>query len=357
MKVGIVTQPLMGNYGGILQNFALQQVLKTLGHDPVTLDYIFGFKGNKWVFAQIKQLVKKCLGRKGDWLLTYAPKRSNQIINEFVDEYIQHTNYIWNDYTPNLITDYGLDAIVVGSDQVWRPKYNPKLDSSFLSFTNGQNIKRIAYAASFGSRELEFTEIQFLMAKKQLGKFDAISVREYSGIELVKNLGYDAQLVLDPTILLGRDGFKNSLNLTKIGTMNHLGTYILDPYEKIDVELDRLKNLANCTSIISMSENVRNIGPKEWLETIGSSKIFITDSFHGTVFCILFHIPFYTVVNAGRGSDRFISLLQSVGLGDRLKDSFSDINITDNDIDWDRIDSELEIQRCKSLEFLIKALA
>lgn len=357
MKIGIVTQPLIGNYGGIIQNFALQQVLIRLGHKPVTLDYLYGYSGLHWFYEQFKQIINKCIGRKKEWTIPYAPKRNNKVINNFIDKYIRHTPSFWNDYKADLVNKYGLQAIIVGSDQVWRPKYNPKLHSSFLTFTNHHNVKRIAYAASFGTDKLDYNDSQRKIADKQLVKFDAVSVREQSAIILVHELGADATQVLDPTLLFGRDGFEKSLQLKQLKQEDLLGTYILDNSDTISYELNRLQNLAGCSEIINISESTEDIGPKEWIEMIMNSHFFITDSFHGTVFCILFHVPFYTVLNKERGADRFISLLQPLGLTDRIKNTYSEIKDMNDGIDWDHVDNMIANQRTQSLNFLIESLS
>lgn len=114
-----------------------------------------------------------------------------------------------NDFTPDLTQKYGLDAYVVGSDQVWRPAFNlgPRLGNMFLDFA-GDDVKKISYAASFGCKEWEYTEEQERMCGKLAKRFDAISVREASGVDLCKeHFGVDATLVLDPTLLLNKEDY------------------------------------------------------------------------------------------------------------------------------------------------------
>ncbi len=357
MKIGIVTQPLIGNYGGIIQNYALQQVLINMGHEPITLDYLYGYSGLTWFYAQSKQLIAKFIGRKQSWSIPYAPKRNNKKINSFIDSYILHTFSFWNDYNSSLIKRYGLQAVIVGSDQVWRPKYNPQLHSSFLKFTNHYQIKRIAYAASFGTHQLEYDKTQRLMASKQLANFDAISVREHSGMTLVRELGAEAVSVLDPTLLLGREGFEKDLKLRCLREKDIFGTYILDSKEEDNFEIDRIKERIKCINTVHMSENMEHIGPKEWIEIIMNSRFFITDSFHGTIFCILFHVPFYTILNIDRGIDRFTSLLRPLGLMNRIKKSYSEIKDIDENIDWNMVDAKIADERVKSLTFLVQALS
>lgn len=142
MKVGIVTQPLWGNYGGILQNFALQQVLKNMGHDPITFDFQWGYSGFHYFIHEIKNVVNVLLNRSKKIFLPYAPTRVNKTTNDFICRYILKTPPFWNIYSSSLIKKNNCDAIIVGSDQVWRPCYNPRLKDMFLYFCKTKHLKK-----------------------------------------------------------------------------------------------------------------------------------------------------------------------------------------------------------------------
>ncbi len=360
MKIGIVTQPLLNNYGGILQNFALHQELKSLGHSPITLDFLSGYSGLSGFYWVARRFINYLLGRISKFneiFDIYAPKRQNREIDDFIKKHINCTSTFWNGYSPSLIDKYKLDAIIVGSDQVWRPMYNQKLTSMFLDFASKHQIRKIAYAASFGTSEYEFSKKISSEIAPLIKQFDAISVRENSGIELVNMLGASAVNVLDPTLLLGREGFE--MLLSHKDKQNNLGIYILDGLgcPEDDSIINQIKIKADCSSVSRFTAGEKGMGPIEWLESIWSSKFFITDSFHGTVFCLLFHIPFITVININRGADRFLSLLKPFGLEYRLVssiDNYSDcIGIQ---INWEKVDNTLKGYRVMSRNFLATAL-
>lgn len=354
MKIGIVTQPLIINYGGILQNYALQQVLKKMGYDPITLDFQWGYTGVRWFLRQGVKLIAKLLGKSGDWKEKYAPLRSDKKKNQFIEKNIILSHTFWNCYDSGLIDKYNLDVIIVGSDQVWRPKYNQKLKDSFLVFAKNTVIKKIAYAASFGTEKMEYSGRQKKMAKYALKQFDAISVREKSGIENIRLLGYTATQVLDPTLLLGKKGFEDILISPKVD--DYIGYYILDGENVIERDIVRIKKMIGTKNIVGITENTSDCGPSEWLGIISNSKIFITDSFHGTIFCILFHVPFFTIINRQRGADRFNSLLTPLNLEDRMINSMSEIKTIETNINWEKVDEKLRILREDSERFLVESL-
>lgn len=364
MKVGIVTQPLHGNYGGILQNFALQEVLRSLGHEPITLDFQGGVSGWRWFFMSVRKCVAVIRGRTplSDGLFfPYAPfGRKNKKIVEFVERYIEHTPPFWNRYRSNLIKKYGIEAVVTGSDQVWRPCYNARLTDMFLGFVKHSGIPKIAYAASFGTSDWEYSPQLVEECAPLVKRLDAISVREASGIELANKLGAKAVHVLDPTLLLGRAGFEKLLApITDDSVERCLTCYILDMVPEAKSTLLQIADREDCPEIHRFSADEPGMGPVEWLDTIRKSRFMVTDSFHGTVFCLLFHVPFLTVVNIDRGADRFYSLLQPLGLEDRLVPSLaaaaSKVH-TWSPIDWNAVDGRLSELRAYSRNFLKTAL-
>lgn len=356
MNIGIVTQSLKGNYGGILQNFALQQVLLSLGHKVITFDYMQKPRFVDYLRCRVKRIL-----RLADSRLEYYPKRNHPQICDFIDRNIFKTHMFWNRYRSSLISWYDIQALVVGSDQVWRPCYNHYLEDSFLQFARGYKMPKIAYAASFGTSEWEYTTKQARVCSKLLANFTAVSVRESSAINLASKLGAKAEQVLDPTLLLGKDGFDKILNsATKTNDNDpYIGTYVLDKSEKKFDLITQLQSELGINLLLSSTQNEAGMGPIEWIQRIKDSRFFITDSFHGTVFCILYHVPFVALCNSERGADRFSSLLNTLNLSNRL---ISDSNITEalnivsEPIDWDFVDAKLDDLRVKSREFLQRNL-
>lgn len=210
MRIGIITQPLHANYGGLLQNYALQQILIRAGYEVETIDWE-GKTGIRETLYRMKMYVLHAFLPNKYPLLRYQPtQKERETIqcntNHFINKYINHTAVI-NSYE-GFVKQAAMGkykAFVVGSDQCWRPCYNPFIFSMFLDFAQDKLVDRIAYAASFGTDSWEFTKQQTSICASLAKKFDLVTVREDSGVMLCKkHLGVDAVHVLDPTMLLSK---------------------------------------------------------------------------------------------------------------------------------------------------------
>lgn len=384
MKIGILTQPLRNNYGAILQNYALQEVLRRNGHCPITLDWEEeGFPLWKRMSYPIAFFLLRIVFGKGKYpKFHYQPsKREARIIssktNEFISKYIVRKHIL--EKCDSLCTSdskLGIKAFVVGSDQVWRPKYNDgHLDDMYLSFTQGMDVKRIAYAASFGTDKWEYSQKQTDACKQLVNRFNLITVREDSAVKLcVEQFGVNSYHVLDPTMLLTRDDYEHIIfqsNTSK--SPGNLFYYILDPNEekllfikKISKHLDLSpftvlpkyqKETLTYSAVKNKTEDCIYPSVESWLRAYVDSEMIICDSFHGCVFSIIFNKPFWVLKNSNRGNARFESLLRLFGLEDRLIDlhmiSTIDINKT---IEWTNINKALLKKSTYSQELLLASL-
>lgn len=366
MRIGIITHPLSYNYGGLLQNYALQKVLKRMGHDPITLNPDMHKKVNvfKWVQSFPKRLlIKYYLGYRNLRLFTdlypnYNWRKIMKNLQPFIDEYIKYINI--KDFDSLSKSDF--DALVAGSDQIWRPSYVRPIERGYLVFAKHWKVKRIAYAASFGTDEWEYSEEQTRNCKELVELFDGISVRECSGIELCKKyFDVDAELVLDPTMLLTSSDYI-SVFMRK-NTPKSCGTllnYILDEssektslVNKIAEERGLIPFRVNGNPELGYTLKER-IQPsmESWLRGFYDAEYIVTDSFHACVFAIIFNKPFVAWGNKERGSARFRSLLRIFELEDRLLFSLEDFSKINDKIDWTRINKKIDAMRSISLNFL-----
>lgn len=326
MKILILTQPLIKNYGGILQNYALQTVLKQRGHTVVTLKtelYINCIDLYKQHFFRILSVCKRLLlfllkgknvGYIRCWLTSKESSICNKKITEFVNAKITTTPLITRKSELNKYLDY--DAYVVGSDQVWRKEYSPHLPTYFLSFLpKNLNARRIAYAASFGTARINYIQKHIQRYSKWLQRFDAVSVRELSGKNICSEyFNVEAEVVPDPTMLLSADSYRGIIGEHKDCAKNKLVTYVLDETPAINALIENFAT-EHHLEIIKLrgtdsrkdlrSANPEKAGIEFWLGAIESAEYVITDSFHGTVFSLLFHKKFFSFVNCHRGKDRF----------------------------------------------------
>lgn len=335
MRIGILTLPLHTNYGGILQAYALQEVLRRMGHEVVTIDkpQYKPIKFYKYPFVYLKRIIKKyILNKKNIYIFQEIYPTITQYTQPFLDKYIQRL------VISNLkkLKEKDFDAIIVGSDQIWRPLYYKNIEDAYLDFTEGWKIRRIAYAPSFGVDKWEYTYEQTEKCTLLLQKFDAVSIREDSGIKLChEHLHIQAKQMLDPTMLLSKDDYIHLFKVANTPKSNgSLLCYVLDETEEKDA---LIRQIAEKSKLVPFRVNSRvedkNAPLKEriqppveiWLRGFYDAELIVTDSFHACVFSILFEKPFIIIDNPQRGSSRIKSLLRMIGEKEHPIRDLSDI--------------------------------
>ena len=378
MKIGIITLPINPNYGGLLQAFAMQSVLKQMGHEVWTIN-----RRNKdmplsfMILSATNRLIKSILKRKMGVIRTWATVKEVQIIDQhiirFIGENIRTTHLLKTEKEFEGLGSYGFDAYVVGSDQVWRPKYSPSISNHFLGFSGADTkLKRISYAASFGVDDWEYTPEQTDECRNLVGKFDAVSVREDSAVILCKDhFGIDALQVLDPTLLLTKDDYIRLVEKDNIPKCNGtLLTYVLDKTPEKQAFINTIARETGMDEVSIMPKSLfRDAGSKRindciyppvtaWLRGFMDAEYVITDSFHGTAFAIIFNKPFLAIGNSKRGMTRFTSLLKIFGLEDRIIHSTNEL-LTEKlyaPIDFQHINEILRTKQDEAFRFLSTAL-
>lgn len=308
MKIGILTLPFNCNYGGLLQCYALQSFLKGLGHEVVVIKRVFpkriSFK-NKAI-----NVIKLLLGRTDKYKKSVAAMRC------FENAYIIETPQVKEIRQYDSLLKDKIDALVVGSDQVWRFDYTKEHYAEyFFDFAEEWAVKRLAFAASFGVKDWNLGKKETSKIKKLASLFDRISTREESGVKLCQEkLACKATRLLDPAFLLSRDEYR-ILYETKKNETDVIATYILD------LDQEKTKAIKQISQVIG--KNVTFIGKDpqtriyqpvvDWIKCIDESNLVVTDSFHGVVFSIIFNKPFVLMINENRGAERFISLSNTFG--------------------------------------------
>ncbi len=369
MKIGILTLPLYTNYGGILQAYALQTILERIGYEVNVIEkkkQPLSLSIQEMPICYGKRIVKNLIGRKCPIFYEQKFNREQPIIqkntDKFIHKYIHLTTY--NNFSDIKESEY--DAIIVGSDQIWRPKYFriDKIENAYLKFTEGWNIKRIAYAASFGTDQWEYTKKQTEECGRLLKKFDVVSVRETSGIDLCRNkFGVEAQHVLDPTMLLTKEDY---IKLFEAGntpkSKGNLLCYILDETEEKKTLIKRIADEKGLMpfNVKSRSNDINSpisdrILPsiEQWLRGFYDAEFVVTDSFHACVFSIIFNKPFIAYGNARRGMSRFTSLLDLFGLKDCLITNISEYNNYSSDFNvWQNVNDILYRYKTIALDFI-----
>lgn len=368
MKIGIITLPPLCNYGGIIQSYALQKTLQKAGHQVVLIDFPneWNIKNPQKTLLYINRFIQKYILRKP--ITVKIDKKYNddlqlitQNTSKFINKYIQRI--IISDFSE--LQPSKFDALVVGSDQIWRPKYfNRAIENAYFSFAKDWKIKRISYAASFGTDKWEYTPEQTAACSQLIRLFDGVSVRENSGIKLCnKYLESDAIQVLDPTMLLEKEdyiGLIKAANLPQ--STGDLFCYILDKTPEKDEITSQLSKRYKLTPFeVNAKYNDSNakieerIQPavEQWLRAFYDAKLIFTDSFHACVFSIIFNKPFIVFGNKERGMSRFDSLLEMFELKERLILVPEDIiKVVNYPINWDKITAKLLTMQQQSLTFL-----
>ena len=374
MKTAVITLPLHTNYGGILQAYALKIVLEGMGHEAVVVDRKDKMPLPVWykapfVYASraLKKMLKPGAGVEVLRELNYRKTLPLRAINTqgFINQYI----------APRMVSSYNdirqgeYDAFVVGSDQVWRPRYFSHIEDAFLAFAKGWPVRRVAYAASFGTEELEYGYEALQACSSLLEMFDAVSVREDAGVRMCEEwFGYEgAEHVLDPVMLLDAEVYRTlAQKAENHSSRGRVMTYILDPSREKDCIIDFVARITGKDVTKAFADDrsrplEERVAPpvEQWLASFCDADFVVTDSFHGCVLSVLLHKPFIAVGNSLRGMSRMSSLLKLFGLDDRLVqgiDPEDDGEYWLAEPDWKAVDAVLEEQRAKSMGFLQKVL-
>lgn len=364
MKIGILTLPFNNNYGGYLQSYALMTVLKREGHE---VELIYRRHNripfSKKIVPSLKNIVKVLIGRKVVSIIPNEEKTfryQGASMMPFLDNNIMpKSKPLYSSKEFNEYVSGRYDAVIVGSDQVWRPEYGPGISDYFFCGIPDENLIRISYAASFGTDEPQFKADDLRVCRKSMRLFKGVSVRESSGIRALARLGFDLacepQVVLDPTLLLSPDDYSQIIGDIDSSSRGKVFTYVLDSNEEKESIISQVcdqmgKEKYAIVDIQKANSSLPSI--ESWLAAIRDADYVITDSFHGMVFSVIFQKEFIVVPNIKRGGSRFTSFLGSIGLEDRIILGKSEITSRIFKIDYNVVNSRLYILRNQSSAFL-----
>lgn len=358
--VGIITRHNVPNYGSILQAYATEEVLRRLGYAPYTVDYLRSQESLKSLVARYSdgRSFMHRLYRTTVWRLLYLVGQAR-----FKKERgaILHLSESCNeeDFWDKLPAT---SVYLTGSDQVWNELGDGTVDGLF--FWNGLEKdgeqRLVSYAASFGAEAL--TKGYEDRIKEWLQPYDAISVREDSGVKLVGQCGKKATQVLDPTLLLNEEEWMALAEGGEQRRRRYALVYNLHPDSDM-LNYVKEKTRGSGLDVVSVCPTFRRrIGKHVVLPSLATfitlfknAECVYTDSFHGTAFCINLKTPFVAIFpkeNAARNH----SVLRLFGLENRAWDRFTG-NAWDKDIDWDSVHSVLNLERARSLRWLQEALS
>ena len=353
MKVGILTQHFYKNYGGILQNWALQQILLGMGHEPLTFEHDTCYTKRRWLMRMVKHIIsERSLKRIPEY-----PYKGRVGHKPFIDFILKHINSeTVRVFTSNIEKEYGIDAFIVGSDQVWRPAFNHgRLYNMFLDFAS-DSVKKIAYAASFGVSEWEYSEEETQRCRELTKRFDVISVREDSAVVLCREyFDVNAKWVLDPTLLLDKEDYLTLCEKITVSN-NFVFVYALHLNNDIINYANKLAEANNLKVTIMQAgkELKEDDCIEKWVAAFRDAHSVVTDSFHGMAFSIIFNKPFYIFKNESGGVSRYESLLKQLKMDARIISNDNIIQM--EDLDWITINAQRKELKRQCLQFLSDAL-
>ena len=366
MKVSFITKHSVSNYGSILQTYATQEILKKLGCEPEIINYMrYDLRNNKLY----------------NTLLKNQPKWNKNFLTRTIYRIIQMPNYILMDSKfkkfrkkmyDNTTILYGsneelkknpprADVYCTGSDQIWGKNVNGKVDKAYFLDFVPEGSRCISYAASIGldkvSEEFE-KQLQEL-----LKKYQKIMVREESAVDILKRNNIESTLVLDPTLLLDKEDWekvsdkkknnKKYILIYQLHANKNFEKYAKEFSKKVGLPLIRVTPSINQISRCGKFKYLPT--PGQFLRYFRDASYVITDSFHGTVFSIIFNRKFIDI-SPGETATRIKNILKLVDLEERLLKDYSDFSLIDREIDWNKVNKILKEEKDKSIELLKNAI-
>lgn len=368
-KVGILTFHAAYNYGAVLQAYALKEKIQKLGFETYIINFRSDGQKQQYSIINFKKMDIATISRNIQNLFYFNKiKKRNNKFEKFIEQDLNIYPQFGIDENQVKELSKKFDYIVVGSDQIWNnsEKMQDKNDIFFLNFDG--NFKRISYAASFGD-----DATQLLKDKEKfipwLKKFDNISVRENEGKELLDSISLDSVITLDPTLLLEKKDWENvmkRINLKKKYILYYSVNsrkYSINITKKISKKLNMpvINLVLHPKSMLSGFRYIIDCAPDEFLAYIKNAEFICTNSFHGTVFSIIFEKPFIAIFDEKDGKivkeNRKYTLLNNLKLDDHIVTESSSIDIDKfMNYDYSKSKEQLAIIRNKSNEFLEKAL-
>lgn len=375
-KVAVIVCPNIRNFGSVLQSYATQKAVTKLGYDNEYIKYV---KTKKTAYKYLIQLlIPSIMAERLSFLKRkifqsrnkeFISKR-NKVFDNFVDKYmIASPKYVGYDELKRAGKNYSI--AVLGSDQVWNP-INSGSDFYTLNWLDNKT-KRVAYAPSFGVSEVPTLLKGFY--KDFLNKFDHISVREIRGQKIVKQLtGKKVPVVCDPTLLFKADEWDDILPEKPVAEGKYIFCYFLGNRKE---PRECVLKLAKKTKLpivmmpffgeISEYDNKLNArfadnpDPSRFVSAIKNAEYVCTDSYHGTVFSIIYRkkvLVFrrHSADSSKNTFSRLESLLSIAGMKDRIVDDVWDDRFINDSTDYDKVAENVDKLRKYSWDYLSSSL-
>jgi len=361
LKVKMLTFHNAENYGATLQAYALKETLKKLGTNPSFVNY-----ENKAILADYKLIRTNSLKSffSSLWFLPRNLKRKRSF-KSFSDVYLDTNTKAYTDISQIEQDIEEGDVFVAGSDQIWNSELTDGLSDIYtLNFKTDKNIKRVIYGASLGNEEL--LQRNALDFKTKTEMLDYISVREQSIIKPLEDIcGNKVEQVIDPTMLLGKSDWDRLVannSTVNLNNKKYILVYTLFESEQVTKIANYISKLTGLKVIHFRKYNaydneymnLYSKGPIDFVNAFKNAEYVITNSFHGTVFSVIYEKCFYSVLPKERAG-RIKDLLNKLNLDSRIIEKVEDINLEDK-IDYTFAKEKIEEMRAQSIEYLKKGV-
>lgn len=350
--VNILTIHKEPNYGAVLQAYALYRTVEKLGRSPRMINLSMDFRSldynlkNRFALPIYRMLkgYSHCFRLAEKFSKEHCPCQTRKF---YTLEELE--KYKWNEN----------DTFLIGSDQVWNPEITGHLSDAFCFSFLGENIKnRFSYAASLGNvKDEEKRRTDLDMAS--LSRFKKIAVREAFGVEFLRKSGIEATEVIDPTLLIDsyndllprRIEERHEILFLSLSDTKRMNAFVNDLSKQIVLPVRKLYGYLQP----ERSKNMKFLPIEEWLYSIACAKMVMTDSFHATVFSIIFHRPFFVYLSEPSKAFRIINLLDHLGIEGRIVNDAK--NCADvPTIDYGKVDRLLADYRKGSFNYLTSIL-
>ena len=341
-QIGILTHRLGLNYGGMLQCYALSKYLESFGYKTIVIRR----ENDIPLFKRLLRSIMSSCHIKP----YYNPNAIQKVLNtrKFPEMNLHLTSKIHSQkQMMTLCKKYGLDAVIVGSDQVWRTDFAMSYGYNYFLDFVPDHVTRLAYAASFGLSEWCYTQEQTKRIKTLVSRFKALSVRESEAVDLCKkNLGVEVEQMPDPTMLLNMNDY-DKVASSRLVPEPYVFLYWLGDTDSMNQKIADLELQGAKVISISLRETRTLPSVGDWLSYIKYAERVVTDSFHGCVFSIIYHKQLYVCYHKSYG--RISSLLQLFNTDEeRMK--------TIGEDDYVKIDKIMNSERERARFYLLNAL-
>lgn len=366
MKISLITLQYVRNYGSVLQTYATQSLFENAGHQVEVVDYV---RPNCKREARLADLaihdqerggIRRCPIIKK--MLNYRRKKffalQDRVFQPFLDKDI-HLSCSYHSYDDLKNNPPVADIYCTGSDQTWNSIWNDGILPEYFLEYAPEGKKRIAFSASFGRTQLDSGEIE--KTRPLIQKYDAVSVRESSGLEILKQMGYTKGIhIMDPTLILSHDEWIKNLPIFRKERKPYVLMYQLNynpQMEKYALQIanDRNVQLVKICSVwktkLTPGKIIQFPAIEEFLSLIKFADYIVTDSFHGTAFSLNFNKQVF-VCYPNRFSTRLQSILSLTGQEARVIDDFTRRWDEFEPINFNVVNEVLKSERQKALKFI-----